>query len=239
MIFVERVRTGIVVAVLLAIILFFRRNWWPHGAVLGRPEGPAVGSPIRWSGSRAFAPPFLFHLAALHLGVGIGGAHELLAAGPAEDPGDHDHGEDDVPGRGHQLLADRVGGRRRGVGLAESAVVFSAWVTPTPPGVAESAVGDRVRGGDRGDVVEGGRNPVGAEEDADDRQPRQVAAELGERRRRAANGEAGRGSRRPTSSCFRTPSSFAQKIRPSRRGGRSRRSRSGRPAPRGRRGSRA
>ena len=30
---------GIVVAVLLAIILFFRRNWWPHGAVLGRPEG--------------------------------------------------------------------------------------------------------------------------------------------------------------------------------------------------------
>ncbi len=30
---------GIVVAVLLAIILFFRRNWWPHGTVLGRPEG--------------------------------------------------------------------------------------------------------------------------------------------------------------------------------------------------------
>ena len=30
---------GIVIAVLLAIILFFRRNWWPHGAVLGRPEG--------------------------------------------------------------------------------------------------------------------------------------------------------------------------------------------------------
>lgn len=30
---------GIVVAVLLAIVLFFRRNWWPHGAVLGRPDG--------------------------------------------------------------------------------------------------------------------------------------------------------------------------------------------------------
>jgi MFS superfamily sulfate permease-like transporter len=30
---------GIVVAVVLAILLFFRRNWWPHGAVLGRVEG--------------------------------------------------------------------------------------------------------------------------------------------------------------------------------------------------------
>ena len=30
---------GIVVAVTLAILLFFRRNWWPHGAVLGRLEG--------------------------------------------------------------------------------------------------------------------------------------------------------------------------------------------------------
>ena len=30
---------GIVVAVTLAILLFFRRNWWPHGAVLGRIEG--------------------------------------------------------------------------------------------------------------------------------------------------------------------------------------------------------
>ncbi|HLM17291.1 MAG TPA: SulP family inorganic anion transporter [Acidimicrobiia bacterium] len=27
---------GIVVAIFLAILLFFRRNWWPHGAVLGR-----------------------------------------------------------------------------------------------------------------------------------------------------------------------------------------------------------
>ena len=33
---------GIVVAVALAILLFFRRNWWPHGAVLGR-VGPAAG----------------------------------------------------------------------------------------------------------------------------------------------------------------------------------------------------
>jgi high affinity sulfate transporter 1 len=27
---------GIVVAIFLAVLLFFRRNWWPHGAVLGR-----------------------------------------------------------------------------------------------------------------------------------------------------------------------------------------------------------
>jgi high affinity sulfate transporter 1 len=30
---------GIVVAVALAIMLFFRRNWWPHGAILGKLEG--------------------------------------------------------------------------------------------------------------------------------------------------------------------------------------------------------
>jgi MFS superfamily sulfate permease-like transporter len=27
---------GILVAIALSILLFFRRNWWPHGAVLGR-----------------------------------------------------------------------------------------------------------------------------------------------------------------------------------------------------------
>jgi MFS superfamily sulfate permease-like transporter len=30
---------GIVVAVTLAILLFFRRNWWPHGAILGKVGG--------------------------------------------------------------------------------------------------------------------------------------------------------------------------------------------------------
>jgi len=30
---------GIVVAIVLAVALFFRRNWWPHGAVLGRIDG--------------------------------------------------------------------------------------------------------------------------------------------------------------------------------------------------------
>ena len=32
---------GIVVAIVLAVLLFFRRNWWPHGAVLG--EVPELG----------------------------------------------------------------------------------------------------------------------------------------------------------------------------------------------------
>nr|WP_287379716.1 SulP family inorganic anion transporter [Candidatus Microthrix sp.] len=27
---------GILVAVILSILLFFRRSWWPHGEVLGR-----------------------------------------------------------------------------------------------------------------------------------------------------------------------------------------------------------
>jgi MFS superfamily sulfate permease-like transporter len=30
---------GIIVAVALAILLFFRRNWWPHGEVLGTVDG--------------------------------------------------------------------------------------------------------------------------------------------------------------------------------------------------------
>jgi high affinity sulfate transporter 1 len=30
---------GIAVAVILAILLFFHRNWWPHGSVLGRVDG--------------------------------------------------------------------------------------------------------------------------------------------------------------------------------------------------------
>ena len=30
---------GIAIAVILAVLMFFRRNWWPHGAVLGQVEG--------------------------------------------------------------------------------------------------------------------------------------------------------------------------------------------------------
>jgi high affinity sulfate transporter 1 len=30
---------GIVIAIGLAVLLFFRRSWWPHGAVLGRADG--------------------------------------------------------------------------------------------------------------------------------------------------------------------------------------------------------
>src|SRR5262249_21667494 len=42
------------------------------------------------------------------------------------------------------------------------------------------AVGDRVGGRHGGDVVEGDRDSVGAEEDGDDREPGQIAAELGQ-----------------------------------------------------------
>ena len=30
---------GIVIAIFLAVLLFFRRSWWPHGAVLGEVDG--------------------------------------------------------------------------------------------------------------------------------------------------------------------------------------------------------
>jgi MFS superfamily sulfate permease-like transporter len=30
---------GIVIAIVLAVLLFFRRNWWPHGSLLGRSDG--------------------------------------------------------------------------------------------------------------------------------------------------------------------------------------------------------
>jgi high affinity sulfate transporter 1 len=30
---------GIVIAIVLAVVMFFRRSWWPHGVVLGQPEG--------------------------------------------------------------------------------------------------------------------------------------------------------------------------------------------------------
>ena len=40
---------------------------------------------------------------------------EALAAAPAEDPDHQDEREEDRPGRGDQLLCDRVGGRRLGV----------------------------------------------------------------------------------------------------------------------------
>jgi high affinity sulfate transporter 1 len=40
---------GIVVAVALAILMFFRRSWWPHGAVLGR-----VGELEGWHDIRAY-----------------------------------------------------------------------------------------------------------------------------------------------------------------------------------------
>ncbi len=47
---------GIVVAIFLAVLLFFRRNWWPHGAVLGRTETARVGTTSTTSTVRARCP---------------------------------------------------------------------------------------------------------------------------------------------------------------------------------------
>jgi high affinity sulfate transporter 1 len=44
---------GIVVAIALAVLLFFRRSWWPHGAVLGRtPNGEGWHSIQDYDGAR-------------------------------------------------------------------------------------------------------------------------------------------------------------------------------------------
>ena len=36
---------GILIAVVLSILLFFKRSWWPHGEVLGHVEGGGVAQP--------------------------------------------------------------------------------------------------------------------------------------------------------------------------------------------------
>ena len=38
---------GILIAIALSILLFFRRNWWPHGAVLGNVAGARAGTTSR------------------------------------------------------------------------------------------------------------------------------------------------------------------------------------------------
>ncbi len=40
---------GIVIAIVLAVLLFFRRDWWPHGAVLG--EVPEMGG---WHSTKSY-----------------------------------------------------------------------------------------------------------------------------------------------------------------------------------------
>src|SRR5664279_2479275 len=122
--------------------------------------------------------PFGFELFALDLGVLVGGLDQGFATGPAEDPGDEDDGEDDAPGGDDQLLADRVGGGGRGVDGAREGSRVHRLGDADAAGGGGDAVGDRVGGGDGGDVVEADRDPVGPEEDGDDRQPGGVAAEL-------------------------------------------------------------
>ena len=50
---------GILVAVVLSIMLFFRRNWWPHGEVLGRVEGQEGWHSLRASPTAEEQPDVL------------------------------------------------------------------------------------------------------------------------------------------------------------------------------------
>ena len=50
---------GILVAVVLSIALFFRRNWWPHGEVLGRVEGQEGWHSLRASPTAEEQPDVL------------------------------------------------------------------------------------------------------------------------------------------------------------------------------------
>ena len=67
---------GILIAVVLSILLFFKRSWWPHGEVLGRVDGEAGwhsshnGLPtqehpgilvFRWEAPLFFANAGMFH----------------------------------------------------------------------------------------------------------------------------------------------------------------------------------
>jgi MFS superfamily sulfate permease-like transporter len=45
------VLTGILIAIALSILIFFRRNWWPHGAVLGRVAGRGWHTLQTWDGA--------------------------------------------------------------------------------------------------------------------------------------------------------------------------------------------
>ena len=73
---------GIIVAVVLSILLFFRRNWWPHGVVLGEVDGlpgwhGVPGHPdarelpgvvvFRWEAPLIFANAGLFRQQIRHL----------------------------------------------------------------------------------------------------------------------------------------------------------------------------
>jgi hypothetical protein len=118
----------------------------------------------------------------------------VLAAGPAEGPGGEDDREEDVPGGDDQLLADRVGGGGLGRGFSGEGRRVHRLGDANAAGGGRDAVGDRVGGGDGGDVVEADRDPVGAEEDGDYREPGGVAAELWQ-------DQAGKGAPRRSQDC--------------------------------------
>ena len=71
---------GIVIAIFLAVLLFFRRSWWPHGAVLGEVEGLDGWHSIEAHDERTRAPG--------HRRIPMGGPAVLRERGrvPPPDP---------------------------------------------------------------------------------------------------------------------------------------------------------
>ena len=70
---------GIVIAVVLAVLLFFRRSWQPHGAVLGHVEGLGRVAQRRAVSRCARTPG--------HRGLPLGGASVLRELLSLPDPG--------------------------------------------------------------------------------------------------------------------------------------------------------
>ena len=110
---------GIAIAVILAIMLFFRRNWWPHGAVLGRSTGCPGGTAsttypdarqhrgivvYRWEAPLFFANAGIFRQQIRHL---VRDRPAIL--GRPAVRGDHRHRRD----RGRDARAAGQGAQRR------------------------------------------------------------------------------------------------------------------------------
>ncbi len=118
---------GIAIAVILAVLMFFRRNWWPHGAVLGQvdgmpgwhgvdkyPEARQVPGIVvfRWEAPLFFANSGIFREQVRRL---VRGGEAVLGRPAVRgDHGHRRHGRRDAraTGQGAQRAGDPPGVRR-------------------------------------------------------------------------------------------------------------------------------